>query len=476
MGDELWRRSACEMVDLLKAGDVTPAEAIDSAAARVEATNGAVNSFVTGCFDRARDVAKDLAASGHPDDPGPGYLYGLPVTIKDLDDVAGVRTTYGSPIFADHVPEQSSLMVQTLERNAGIVIGKTNTPEFGAGANTFNEVFGATRNPWDTRMNCGGSSGGAAVNVATGQSWLATGSDLGGSLRIPAAYNSVVGLRPAPGRCPHAIGPTQFSPLPVCGPIARNVPDVALMLDAMVGWWPRDPISLPLPEVPFRTAAAEARPPKKVAWSASMGIAPVEPEIEAICARAAASFADLGATVADDVCPDLSDGQKLFQDMRAELFVIGRQALLEQHREKLKPEVIWNIEKGMQMSLGQAAAAHRAHVAMYQRMCDFFEDFDLLITPTVMAAPRNVEIRYLEEVNGTRFDNYVDWLMHTYVITLTTCPAISVPCGFTESGLPVGLQLIAPPRGEAALLSAAAAFEQTTGIAARVPMDPVVRH
>jgi len=475
MAEELWRLSAREMVARLKSGEVTPLEAIDVAAERIAASDGAVNAMVTLCLERARDRARALMEAGPPDDPGPGYLYGLPVSVKDLAEVAGVRCTYGSPIFADHVPAESSLMVQTLERNGAIVVGKSNTPEFGAGANTFNEVFGATRNPWDTRMNCGGSSGGAAVNLATGQVWLATGSDMGGSLRIPAAYCSVVGLRPSPGRCALGTGPGQFFNLGVCGPMARDVPDVALMLDAMVGRWQRDPLSLDPPAQPYQAATATPRVPARVGWSPGLGIAPVEPEVEAICAAAARSFAALGAEV-EDATPDLTGAQEIFQALRAELFVLGREPLLEKHRDQLKPEVIWNIEKGQQMTVGQTAAAHRARAALYQRTCDFFEDYDLLLTPTVMAAPREVEVRYLEEVAGVRFDNYVDWLMHTYAITLTTCPAISVPCGFTAAGLPVGLQIVGPLHGEAQVLAAAAAFEAAHDFAARVPMDAIVRH
>lgn len=475
MSDELWRATARQMVAWLKVGEVSPREAIESAAARIEATDQTVNAMVTRCIERAQDAAEALSRDGHPDHPRPGYLYGLPLSIKDLEEVAGVRCTYGSPIFADHVPERSNLMVENLESNGAIVIGKSNTPEFGAGANTFNDVFGATRNPWDTRMNCGGSSGGAAVNLATGQSWLASGSDLGGSLRIPAAFCSVVGLRPSPGRCMHGAGPTSFSDLGVCGPMARNVADVGLMLDAMVGRNDRDPLTLERPGYSYQAVAEAPKLPKRIGYSADLGIAPVEPEVAAICAGAAEWFAGQGVAV-DNTCPDLTGGQEVFQAHRADLFVTGRQKLLEEYRDKLKPEVIWNIEKGVDMPLGTLAAAKRRRVEMYQNMLDFFETHDLLVTPTVMAAPFDVNIRYLEEVAGTRFDNYVDWLMHTYVITLTTCPAISIPCGFTAAGLPVGLQLVAPPRREDLLLAYAAAFESDHDFASRVPMDPMVRH
>lgn len=475
MTTELWRATARQMVAWLKAKEVSPREAIDAAAARIEATDGAVNAMVTRCVERAQDAAETLAGQGQPEDSRPGYLYGLPLSIKDLEEVAGVRCTYGSPIFADHVPETSNLMVQNLERNGAVVIGKSNTPEFGAGANTFNDVFGATRNPWDTRMNCGGSSGGAAVNLATGQSWLASGSDLGGSLRIPAAFCSVVGLRPSPGRCMHGTGPVSFSDLGVCGPMARNVADVGLMLDAMVGRNHRDPISLELPGLSYQAAAEAPTLPARIGYSAHLGVAPVDPVVAEICAQAAKWFAGQGVGV-DEACPDFSGAPEVFQAHRADLFVTGRQKLLEEHRDKLKPEVIWNIEKGVDMPLGALAQAKRRRVEIYQNLMDFFETHDLLVTPTVMVAPFDVNIRYLTEVAGTQFDNYVDWLMHTYVITLTACPAISIPCGFTEEGLPVGLQLVAPPRREDLLLSYAAAYEADHDYANRVPMDPVVRH
>ena len=254
---ELWQKTAREMVDLLAKGEIRPKEAIDAAAERIAATNGAVNAMVTLCLERAYAAAARIETEGHPEQPGPGYLYGLPVSIKDLHHVEGVLCTQGSPIYADHISVESDLEVRTLEANGAIVIGKSNTPEFGAGANTFNEVFGSTRNPWDTRMNCGGSSGGAAVNLATGQTWLATGSDLGGSLRIPGAFNSIVGFRPSPGRCPRGTSASLnlFDDMSVVGPMARNVGDVALMLDAMVGQYARDPISLPVPNVPFQAAA-----------------------------------------------------------------------------------------------------------------------------------------------------------------------------------------------------------------------------
>ena len=351
---ELWRKTACEMVNLLASDEVRPSEAVEASAQRIEETDGAVNAMVTTCLDRAMENATRIEAKGHPDQPGPGYLYGLPVSVKDLYQVEGVLCTEGSPIFADRISTESDLMVQNLETNGAIVIGKSNTPEFGAGANTFNEVFGATRNPWDTRMTCGGSSGGAAVNLATGQSWLATGSDLGGSLRIPGAFCSIVGFRPSPGRCPRGTSTSTalFGDLGVSGPMARNVNDVALMLDAMVGQYARDPISLPVPTEAFQVAAQRATPPRRIGWSATLGIAPVEPEIAEICAKAAQSFADLGTKV-DEACPDFSDAQKMFQTLRGADYVASKKMHMENHRDQLKPTAgfVFRNERGSPVSI-----------------------------------------------------------------------------------------------------------------------------
>ena len=473
---ELWRKSAMEMVDLLKAGEIRPGEAIDIAAARINATDGAVNAMPTSCFDRAHKHAARLEAEGHPNEPGPGYLYGLPISVKDLAHVEGVLCTEGSSIYKDRISTESDLMVKTLEANGAIVIGKSNTPEFGAGANTFNEVFGVTRNPWDTRMNAGGSSGGAAVNLATGQCWLATGSDLGGSLRIPGAFNSVGGFRPSPGRCPrgHSTYLGRFDDMSVCGPMARDVTDVALMLDAMVGQNAADPISLPIPNTSFLSAALMTIPPKRIGWSATLGVAPVEPEITEICTTALDTFSDLGTDV-DETYPDFTDAHEMFLTIRGLSYVASHGRHMTEHSDQLKPEIMWNYNYGLKLSAKDIAKAQQTRARIHINMCDFFETFDLLVTPTVMTAPFPVEIRYLKEVAGVKFNNYVDWLMHTFVITPTGCPSLSIPCGFTNEGLPVGLQLVAPPRAEAMLLSAAAAFEASHSLRWQTPIDPRIK-
>ncbi len=464
---ELWQLTATEAVKLLKARKVSPRELIDAAEKRIAAADPAVNALPTLCLDRARKRAKAAKRTS--------VLAGLPIAIKDLTDVAGVRTTYGSPIFADHVPERSDILVERLEENGALVIAKSNTPEFGAGANTFNPVFGKTRNPWDTRLSAAGSSGGSAVALATGMTWLAHGSDLGGSLRTPAGFNSVVGLRPSPGRV--ASGPLElpFDTLGVQGPMARNVADVALMLDAMVGLHPEDPIALPAPETSFVAALARAKAPKRIGWSPDLDICTVDPEIKRVCAEAVAGFAALGCDVVE-AAPDFAGAYECFQTLRAVRFSAAMEPLLRAKRERMKRDLIWNIEKGMKLTAEDIGRAERARAALFNRVAAFFAGHDLLACPVMQSPPYPVENIYVEEIAGKKMATYIDWITVTFAVTLTGCPAISVPCGFTRAGLPVGLQLVAPPRGEAKLLAAAKRFEDMAGVADKVPLDPRVRH
>jgi len=468
---ELTHMTAQAAVRLLRQGRVSPLELIEAALARIAATDSALNALPTLCADRARDRARRLMESASAVAPGPGWLGGLPLAVKDLNDVAGVRTTYGSPIYADNVPARSDILVERLEANGGVVLAKSNTPEFGAGANTFNAVFGETLNPWNPRLTVGGSSGGSAAALAAGQVWLATGSDLGGSLRTPASFCSVVGLRPSPGRVPHGPEGRPFDTLSVDGPMGRTVGDVALMLDAMVARHPEDPISLELPQEPFQIAAAERRAPRRVAFSADLGIGPVDAEVRDLCAAAARRFGEAGAAV-EEACPDFSGAVECFGVLRAVGFVAGHREHYEAHRDKLKPDVIWNIERGMALTADDVARAELARGALYHRVVDFFRSYDLLLCPAACVPPFDVKTRWLKELNGVAFDNYVEWIRMTYAITLTSCPALSLPCGFTRDGRPVGLQMVGRPRGEAELLGFAAALEEILDIAKLIPIDP----
>ena len=469
---ELWRLGAAEAVDLLRRRAVSPLELVEASAARIAATDGHLNALPTLCIERARTHARRIMAEA-PDTERPrGWLGGVPIAVKDLVPVEGVRTTWGSPIYADHVPPRSDILIETLEARGAIVMGKSNTPEFGAGANTFNEVFGKTRNPWNVQKTCGGSSGGSSTALATGQVWLATGSDLGGSLRIPASFCSIFGMRPSPGRVAHGPKRLPFEGLMVDGPMARSARDAALMLDAMSGAHPEDPLSLEAPTESFSDAVASAALPRRVAYSPDLGLLPVDREVAAVCAKAAETLAGAGVAVAD-ACPDLSGALDVFQTLRAALFAADKGELLETHRDALKPEIVWNIEKGLALDADRIARAERARGAIYQRCVQFFERHELLLCPCVIVPPFDVETRWIDEIDGHRFDNYVDWLGLTFVLTLTACPSASVPVGFTAAGLPVGLQILGPPRGEAAVLRAAAAIEEAIPLAARTPMDPL---
>ncbi|MFT3989465.1 amidase [Aestuariivirga sp.] len=464
---ELIGKSAVEVVALLKSGAVTPLECLDALEQRIAEVNGAVNALPTLCFDRARKHATALMRKPVGER---GPLAGLPVPIKDLADVAGVRSTQGSPIFAENVPAQSDILVRHLEGQGGIVYAMSNTPEFGAGANTFNEVFGATLNPWNTKRSAAGSSGGAAAALATGMAWVAHGSDMGGSLRNPASFCGVVGLRPAPGRVAASPGSTIDGTLGVEGPMARNVEDTALLLDAMAGEEAADPISLPFDGRSFRAACRSGWMPKRVAVSRDLGLPPVDPEVARIVLKAARAFEQAGVIV-EEAHPDFSGAREVSQTLRA-LSYANMKPLLEQHRGKLKPEVIWNIEKGLALTAPEIISAEAGRARIFKNAVAFFETYDLLLCPATIVAPFPVERRYVTACDGVTFETYVDWLTIVSAVTLTTCPAISIPAGFTREKLPVGIQIVGPPRGEGRLLAGAKALETVLGLGKLTPIDP----
>ena len=468
---DLIRQTACTVVDKLRSGEVTPLDLLDVLEKRIAEVDGKVNALPILCFDRARKHARALTEKPPAQR---GLLAGLPVPIKDLTDVGGVLNTQGSPIFRDNVPAKSDLMVEHLERSGAVVYAKSNTPEFGAGANTFNEVFGATLNPWDTTRSAAGSSGGAAVALATGMAWLAHGSDMGGSLRSPASFCGVVGLRPSIGRVAHTPKVAIDRNLGVQGPMARNVEDLALLLDAMSGEYAEDPLSLPAPATTFLSAARSGKKPKRIAYSADLGITPVDPEVKAITRKAAERFAEAGATV-EEAHPDWREAHECFHVLRAFDFAISKAGLLRTKRDLLKPEVIWNIEEGLKLTVERLERAEAQRVAMTTRAVEFFDTYDLLLVPTTIVPPFPVENRYVAECAGKRFDNYIEWLGIVYAITLACCPSLSLPCGFTASGLPVGLQVVAAPRGDAQVIAGAKVLEDILGLRGTTPIDPKVK-
>jgi amidase len=453
---ELWQLTATDAVTRLRKGDVSPLEMVDAAAKRIAAVEPRINALPIRFIDEARAQAKALRrdANDHP-----GWLAGLPIAIKDYNDVAGQLTTNGSPIYADNRPAADDRTVATLRARGAIPLAKSNVPEF-AGSHTFNPVWGVTRNPWDLGRTVGGSSGGAAAALAAHEVWLANGSCLGGSLRNPASFCGVVGMRPSAGIVPRGDGLPAFDSLWVEGPMARNVPDLALMLDALADLSPHDPLSRPVPTGGFQAAMGRGRPPRRVGFSANLGLRRVDPEVARICESAAQRLKAMDCAV-EGATPDFTGAIDSFQVLRALMFAEVRGGLLPEHRARINPDIVWTIEKGLKLTGAENIAASSARNALFRRVARFFDDFDLLVCPTVAVPPFPVELRFPTEIAGEKLESYIDWMYMTFVITLTGCPAISLPCGVTENGLPVGLQLVGRPHGDAELLGFARLAEQT---------------
>ena len=457
--ESLIQKTAIEIVDLLRTQQVTPIELLEILEYRINDVDGQVNALPTKCFDRARLHADRLIELPIEE---LGLLAGLPIVIKDLTPVSGVLFTSGSILFENNIAQESDILVERIEARGGIVYAKSNTPEFGAGGNTFNDIFGATLNPWDLTKSVAGSSGGSAAALASGTAWLAHGSDLGGSLRNPASFCGVVGLRPTPGRVSTGPKVLPFQNLGVQGPMARNVADTALFFDAMTGSTPAEPLSLTSPERSFLTASQTRKKPSKVAFSSSLGFMPVDKEVRDICSKAALNFEKQGIIV-EEAHPNLENVIKTFWTLRSNLFATTMGAMAHQNPDKLKPELLENIEAGFNISAQELMDAEVSRGQIYKSMVKFFEEYDLLLTPATIVPPFPIEQRYVESCAGQNFNNYVDWLGIAFPATLASCPALSLPAGFTTLGLPVGLQIIGPHQGEADLLSAAQILEDQIG-------------
>jgi amidase len=461
---------AVELARLIRAKQLSAAELLEAHLAQIERVNPRVNAIITLVAEQAITQARAADAALARGDAG-GPLHGLPIAHKDLFPTKGIRTTSGSPIYANHVPDHSALIVERIQRAGAITIGKTNVPEFGAGSQTFNPVFGATLNPYDTSKTCGGSSGGAAVALACGMIPIADGSDMGGSLRNPAGYCNVVGLRPAPGRVPN--WPTQlgWSSLSVDGPMARTVADVALLLGVIAGPDPRSPIAIAEPSTRFAQRLDRDFRGTRIAWSRDLGGLPIDPRVTAVIDAQRHMFAALGCIV-EDTEPDLTDADDIFKVLRAWAFESSHGELLRTQRHQLKDTVIWNTEAGTQLSGPDIARAERQRTALYQRMREFMETYEFLICPVSQVPPFDVTQPYIREINGVPMETYIDWMRSCYYISVTGHPAISVPCGFTPAGLPVGVQIVGRHQDEFGVLQLAYAFEQATELWKRKP--PVV--
>jgi amidase len=461
---ELCDRSAVDLAVAIRTKEVSARELLDACLARIDAVNPRLNAIVTLVPEMAMAWADDAdrrTAAGGPLGP----LHGLPIAHKDLELTAGIRTTMGSPIFADFVPDEDGLVVQRLRAAGAVTIGKTNTPELGAGSQTFNTVFGATRNPFDPDRTCGGSSGGAAVALAAGMIPIADGSDMGGSLRNPASFCNVVGLRPSLGRVPSWPSPTPRSGLGTQGVMARSVADLALQMQAVAGPDPRIPISRPEPGSVFAGLRPADVSGIRVASAPDLGL-PVDPEVRSALRDVPDVLTSIGCDV-EEAMPDLGDAGEIFQVLRSWHFEISAGALYDRSPELLKDTVRWNVEQARGRSLADHARASVAQARLVERVRAFFGDHDVLALPTSQVAPFDVGLDWPRTVDGQPMATYIDWMRSCSDISLTGCPAISMPAGFTGDGLPVGVQFVGAPGADVDLLRFAMAWEAVRDLRTR---------
>lgn len=459
---------AVDLARALRDRELSSREATEAFLDQIEAVNPAVNAVVTLVAEqalKAADRADEQAARGG--ELGP--LHGMPMLHKDTHQTAGIRTTSGSPLLADSIPESDDLVIERLHRAGAISLGKTNTPEFAAGSHTFNPVFGHTHNPYDLTRSAGGSSGGAAAALATGMTPLADGSDMGGSLRNPASFCNVVGLRPSPGRVPQAPDPFGQLTLATSGPMARSVDDIALLLSVLAGPDLRAPASLETPGSTFASVAELEPASLRVALAADFGgLIPVEPEVVRVIEAAGATFESLGAHV-EQAMPDLRVADEVFAIRRAWQFQANLGPLVDAHPDQVKETIHWNVAKGRALGVLELTKALVEGERLYQRVREFFTRYDVLLVPTVQVLPFDEQLEYPTEINGRSMSTYLEWMRSCSDITATGTPAISVPAGFAPGGLPVGVQMVAAPRADARLLSIARVYEQATAYAARRP-------
>lgn len=460
MTNQLYQLSASKLVAKLKSGSASPHDCLDSLQQRIDETEGVINALPTLCFDRARDQADRIQSLPLEQR---GLLAGLPVTIKDLTPVAGVKTTFGSRLYQDYIPQQSGSLVRQIESQGGIVYAKSNTPEFGTGGITFNDIFGATHSPRNTRFASGGSSGGAAASLAVGSAWLSHGSDMAGSLRTPASFCGVCSLRPSPGKI---VFDSEFLPFDILGaegPMARNIEDLGLFADAMMGSKTGSMFeAAKSPEIPGRIAISE-----------NLGIASISDEILNGFHQFVEKLANSDVTIVEQA-PDLSKAHDTFDVLRAHSYAISMEQILTQNPAIMKPEVEWNIESGLHLSADKIRRATRAQGRIINRAAAFMQDYDLLICPATSVLSVDARLRYPGSDGEVPIPEYYRWLAIAYATTLTALPIITLPCGFGINGMPIGIQLIGRPGGEAQLFRHARAIEQLTDWCT-LPVDPLVR-
>lgn len=463
--------NATELTALMQNGTLSVREVLTAHIERIDQANPHVNALVAMDLDRAMDQAVQLDRQWNRNaERGP--LYGLPTAHKDTLATKGIRTTRGSKLFATDVPDVDHIVVERMKKAGALTLGKTNVPEFGLGSHTFNDVYGLTRNPYDLTKSAGGSSGGAAAGLAAGMVAVANGSDTGGSLRNPASFCNVVGLRPTAGRVPSWPESAGWGRLSVKGPMARTVEDVALLLSVLAGPDPRSPMALETPGQSFAGPLSMDTAGVRIAWSADLnGSVPVEPEVVDALRPALQAFTDLGCRF-EEAAPDLAGADAVFDTLRAWQLEFSLGPLLDANPHAFKEDAVWNIELGRHLTGNDIGRAEIAQTSIHDTIRLFFERYDFLITPVSQVAPFDAGLPYPREINGHVMNNYLEWMRLPSIISVTGCPAISVPAAFNSAGLPIGLQIIAPPRTEKALLQIAYAFEQVNRAGAQHPSLP----
>ena len=462
--DTLWKLNASQIIKLLEKKDISSEEVLNSNINRINEVNPNINAVVTLCIERAK---KNILKNENEDKT---LLNNIPVLIKDVTEVEGVKTTYGSKLYEDYISKTSDILVNNIEKNGGVILGKTNTPELAAGSNTFNDVFGTTKNPWNLSLSAGGSSGGSGAALASGMAWFATGTDLGGSLRNPASWNGVVGLRPSPGLIAHGPSKMPFNNLSLNGPMARNVEDLLVFFKAMVSYDLKDPSSIKNHNI-FKNVKSDISSDNKykVGITSDFDIFPCSKEIKDMIDNTSKLVNHLGHET-DYNFPNMQGAEEAFQIFRAYIFYYTYGFLL-QEENNVKEDIIWNIEKGKKLQVDDLIKAENIRKQLYHNISNFFKNYDFLICPSSSVAPINHDTKWVKKINNHEFNNYVSWLMICASISLTNCPSIAIPTSISQNGAPIGIQIVAPPFEDLKLLEFAKNLESEINIATMLPIN-----
>ena len=461
----IWKKKAVEVLELIEKKEISALEVLTSNMDRIKKVNPEINALVTIDDEKAESLIVRNQSNTTT------ILKNMPVLIKDISDVKNMKTTYGSRLYQNNIPKKSDIIVTNIENSGGIILGKTNVPEFAAGSHTYNQLFGLTKNPWNTNLSAGGSSGGSAAALATGMAWFATGTDLGGSLRNPASWCGITGLRPTPGLVPHGPSKFPFFSLNVNGPMARNVEDLCIFLDAMVNYNNRDPLAFKKENISYYADLKTSKNEKYlIGYTDDFGIYPCDKEVRDMMSNTIRLVESLGHNVSQDF-PDMSEAEDTFQTIRAFMFYSLYGSLLKSDKKLIKEEVIWNINKGRELQLDQLVRAEISRAKIYNNAMNFFDKFDFLIVPSSVVTPFAAQEKWVKKVEGVIFNNYVSWLMIAASISLTGCPSLALATSISKNGAPFGIQIVAAPHEEKKLLRFANILEENVNISDIIPIN-----